>query len=65
MNVTILQTDIKWNDIEYNLNKIEKDLIDLKNSNLVILPEMFTTGFNMNPNESFETMNGKTIKWMK
>jgi omega-amidase len=65
MNVTILQTDIKWNDIEYNLNKIEKDLIDLKNSNLVILPEMFTTGFNMNPKESFETMKGRTVQWMK
>jgi len=65
MNVTILQTDIKWNDVIYNRNRIENNLIDLKDSDLVILPEMFTTGFNMNPSESFETMEGDTVNWMK
>ena len=65
MNITILQTDIKWNDIKHNLSKIERDVIELENSNLVILPEMFTTGFNMNPSEVSETMEGETIQWMK
>ncbi|MBQ0741538.1 nitrilase family protein, partial [Aquimarina celericrescens] len=32
---------------------------------LIILPEMFTTGFTMNVNEMAETMTGDTVDWMR
>jgi predicted amidohydrolase len=33
--------------------------------NLIVLPEMFTTGFTMNPDKVAESMQGTTVEWMK
>lgn len=64
MKVTLLQTDLKWEDREYNLNNIQSKIEDVKETDLIVLPEMFTTGFTMKPQYLSETMDGKTIKWM-
>jgi predicted amidohydrolase len=64
MNITTIQTDIIWENKELNLKNYQ-DKIDSIESDLIILPEMFTTGFTMNPKPHSETMDGKTIQWMK
>lgn len=66
MNATIIQTDLKWEDKEANLAHISS-LLDLSeiHGGVIVLPEMFTTGFTMNPAEYAETMNGPAVKWMK
>jgi predicted amidohydrolase len=64
MNVTLIQTDLFWEDIDNNLKMFDEKITIIKDTNLIILPEMFTTGFSMNVNILSETMNGKTIKWM-
>lgn len=55
-----------WEHPEQNrlnlLNKIESLS---KPVDLIVLPEMFTSGFTMNPSEVAETMNGETVSWMK
>jgi len=66
LNITTIQSAIIWEDIEANLAMFSKKIGGLSNqTDLVILPEMFTTGFSMNAAPLAEEMNGKTVAWMK
>ncbi len=64
--ITTIQADLKWENKAANLSMFENKIksIDGK-SQIVILPEMFTTGFSMNPSSLAEDMNGTTLNWMK
>lgn len=66
MKATIVQTDLKWEDKEANLAHISS-LLRLAESDagLVVLPEMFTTAFSMDPSRLAETMEGPAVLWMK
>jgi len=66
MKATIIQTDLRWEDINVNLSHISS-LLSLAGSDteLVVLPEMFTTAFSMDPAHLAETMEGPTVLWMK
>lgn len=64
MKVTLIQHDIKWQDKNYNIEKYKNYIYDVKETDLIILPEMFTTGFTMQPELFSEKMNGKTVTWM-
>ena len=48
MKITSIQTDIYWENIDGNLDQLTKIFKTIPPSDLVILPEMFTTGFTMN-----------------
>jgi omega-amidase len=66
LTLTIIQTDLIWEDISGNLNKLETRINALKGkTELVLLPEMFSTGFCVNPVPFAEKMDGKTVNWMK
>ncbi|MFV0590779.1 MAG: amidohydrolase [Draconibacterium sp.] len=65
LKITIVQPDIIWENIPANLNKYEKLLSDVKETDIIVFPEMFTTGFSMNPEKLREPMGGPTISWMK
>ncbi len=65
MKVTLLQTDIKWENKQYNRNNIHFQIEELVDTDIIILPEMFTTGFTMKPQNLSETMDGETVEWMK
>jgi predicted amidohydrolase len=70
MDITLLQTDIVWENKEANLNKLEKQLKQLSGkTQLAVLPEMFSTGFSMNSHKLAESNQGTTIstlcKWSK
>lgn len=61
-----MQIDLFWEDAQSNLKAIEEKIHALPlDVDLVILPEMFTTGFTMNPSDNAESMSGKTITWMR
>ncbi len=65
LRITTIQSDIIWENQKANLRKLDKYLKGLSGqTDLVILPEMFTTGFSMTPNHLAETMKGATLKWM-
>lgn len=66
MKATIIQAHLKWEDISANLAHISS-LISLadRDTDLVVLPEMFTTAFSMDPSRLAETMEGQTVRWMK
>ena len=66
LKVTAVQSELFWEDVDANLQKFEKLLTALsQDTDVVILPEMFTTGFTMNNKELWEDMNGQTVNWMK
>ena len=49
-----------------NLDMFSQKINDIKeNTDLIVLPEMFSTGFSMNPEKFAEPLNGKTVNWMK
>jgi predicted amidohydrolase len=65
ISVSIIQSDIIWEDKISNLKNYQSKINQIKSTDLIILPEMFTTGFSMNPKNISETMNGETVQWMK
>ena len=66
MNVTLIQTHLYWEDRKKNLAHFDALLKEIKqDTDLIILPEMFTTGFSMNPEKIAETANGESLTWLK
>jgi predicted amidohydrolase len=66
MKVTLLQLDLKWQDAEANRRQIERLIEgDSLSTDLVILPEMFTTGFCTAPALFAEEPQGATFRWMR
>lgn len=65
MKVIIIQPDIKWEDRKSNILKYYDYFMNIQKCDIIVLPEMFTTGFTMNPKLHYETMYGETISWMK
>lgn len=66
LTFTLVQTNLFWEDKKANLLMIEEKILNLKEkTQIVILPEMFSTGFSMQPNLLAEKMDGETIDWMK
>lgn len=65
LNITLIQTDLAWENKEANLMAFEALFPDVPPAtDLVVLPEMFSTGFTMNPEPVAEPMNGNTVQWM-
>ncbi len=66
LNVALLQSDLIWENPVKNRQLFSQKITDLdSNTDIAILPEMFTTGFTMQPQKVAETMEGKTIQWLK
>ncbi len=66
LHISLVQADLVWEDVDANLQHFEQLLQEVPaESDLVVLPEMFSTGFSMNVAALAESMDGKTIVWMK
>jgi len=66
LKVTIVQSNLIWeNPIENRKHFSEKIAVIKKGTNLIVLPEMFTTGFSMNASELAEDEKGATLQWMQ
>jgi predicted amidohydrolase len=66
LRVSLVQTHLQWEDIAGNLQQLEAKLQSIPiGTHIVVLPEMFSTGFSMQPERLAETMQGNTILWMK
>ena len=64
--VSIIQSHLYWESIDQNLQAFETKINDiLEATDVVVLPEMFTTGFTMNPINYAENHDGKGLQWMK
>jgi predicted amidohydrolase len=66
LTISTIQTELVWEDKQANLQKLEEKIKSIsEKTELIILPEMFSTGFSMNPEKLAEEMNGPTVQWMK
>ena len=66
MKVSLVQTQLFWEDKEKNLDHFERLLQTIHEPvNLIVLPEMFTTGFTMQPSTHAENADGSALNWMK
>jgi len=70
LKVTLIQTDPAWRNIPENIGRLDSLIEEISEpSDLIILPEMFSTGFTMEPQGLAETMTGPTVlqmtRWSK
>ncbi|MDQ3073543.1 MAG: amidohydrolase [Bacteroidota bacterium] len=66
LRIALVQSDIAWESVPVNLEKFDGKLETLRGlSDLIVLPEMFTTGFSMSPDALAEGMDGETVNWLK
>ncbi len=66
ITITTIQSDLHWEDKQANLAMFEKKITGItEKTQVVVLPEMFSTGFSMQPELLAEKMDGPTVTWMK
>ncbi|MFT5751522.1 MAG: omega-amidase, partial [Dokdonia sp.] len=62
LDLRLIQLDIQWENPSANRVKLEEYFQDIDSStDVIVLPEMFTTGFTMDPKPLAETMDGSTL----
>lgn len=64
LSITLIQPNIVWEDKSANLRQYEELMLRETPSHIIVLPEMFTTGFSMSPERLAEPMDGPSVKWM-
>lgn len=66
LTATFIQSDLAWEDIDANLAMFDAKIDCIAGAtDLIVLPEMFSTGFSMNAGPLAEPMDGKAISWLK
>lgn len=66
LSISLIQTFLHWEQKEKNLTQLEERIATLRGTtHVVVLPEMFSTGFSMKPELLAETMDGPSLQWMK
>ncbi|MFN8299963.1 MAG: amidohydrolase [Chitinophagales bacterium] len=66
LRITLIQSNLQWENIEANLQMFSQKIAAHKETcDVLVLPEMFSTGFSMRAKELAETMEGSAVQWMK
>lgn len=66
LNVSLIQANLKWEEPEANRLLLQRRIDEIQQAtDIIVLPEMFTTGFSMNAANLHEEMDGPSIAWMK
>ena len=66
LTVSLLQVNLHWEDPQANLNMLDEKIDAIREqTELIVLPEMFTTGFSMESEKLAQTMEGPAVNWMK
>lgn len=65
LRIATIQTALHWEDIRANLDMMDRLIDSITDADLVVLPEMFSTGFSMAPAHLAESMDGSAVTWMK
>lgn len=64
LRLTMVQTALVWQQAEANCEQIQQRLEGIEQTDLIVLPEMFNSGFTLNATKVAETMSGPTVEWM-
>jgi len=66
LNITLVQTSLIWQQANANCDHISQILQNNQPAtDLIVLPEMFNSGFTLDATKVAETMDGATVQWMK
>lgn len=66
LRTTLVQADLRWEDIDTNCQLLDEWLQEVTTSDLIVLPEMFATGFTMAPERMAESMQeSRAVAWMQ
>ncbi|WP_294736615.1 amidohydrolase [uncultured Flavobacterium sp.] len=65
MRISLVQTALVWEDQEANRKNFTQRVKSIKDTDLIVLPEMFATGFTMSPEGVAETMYDESVLWMQ
>lgn len=66
MKIALIQTSLDWEDPTENRSHLVQKITGfMEDVDLIVLPEMFTSGFTMNPKTVAETMQGETVSWLQ
>ena len=65
LTISLIQSILFWEDATANLSHFEKFISNIKDGDIILLPEMFNTAFCPKSKHLAECMDGKTISWMK
>lgn len=65
LHVTWIQANLVWENTLQNIANFEQKLQEIEQADVVFLPEMFSTGFSMQPHKYAEEMDGSTVNWMR
>jgi predicted amidohydrolase len=66
LKITLIQSDLQWENIDANLRMFDQKIDSIQErTEVVVLPEMFSTGFSMQPEKLAETMDGSAVNWLR
>jgi len=66
LSFSLIQTALFWEDKGANLAMLAKKIMGIEEyTEIIVLPEMFSTGFSMQPEKFAETMDGPSVEWMR
>jgi predicted amidohydrolase len=65
LRIAMVQTHLHWEQADANRAMLEEMIWGIEGADIIVLPEMFTTGFSMNAEKLAEPMNLHTFKWMQ
>lgn len=66
LQFSLIQSKLYWEDKEANLDLFAQKILQMDEpSEIIVLPEMFSTGFTMQPEKFAETMDGTSVDWMR
>jgi predicted amidohydrolase len=65
LKISLIQSALHWEDPKANRESFAKKIAALDSTDLIILPEMFTTGFSMASTKVSEKMDGDSMEWMR
>lgn len=65
LNISLIQSELHWENPKANREMFERKINELAETDLILLPEMFTTGFSMQSEKLAEQMEGESIEWMQ
>jgi len=65
LKITIIQTEIFWENTDANIKMFDKKINSIsEHTDLILLPEMFSTGFTMNAPKLAQSMKGSVVAWL-
>lgn len=66
LKIALIQAELIWEDQKANLHRFDKRIQQVQAGvHLIVLPEMFSTGFSMHPTHLAQRMDGQAVSWMK